>query len=78
MALLQPKTKNETQVLSVRIPAALFTELETVRQLADATGLTFPVSELLTETLARALKQARAELNAKPAPAAKGGEAGKA
>jgi L-rhamnose isomerase len=68
MGILQKKTQATTKVISVRVPADLYTDLEEVKQAADKAGLTLPVNELFTESLSRLVKQAKGELAALKSP----------
>jgi hypothetical protein len=65
--VLKPKTSSSV-ALRVRIPAALASEIEQVRQQAGAAGLVLDVSSVCSAALAQAVKQARREIAALAAP----------
>lgn len=67
MALLKPKITLESKVISLRISADLYSELEGVKREAERVGFAVPVNEVLTDALSRALKTAKAELASKAA-----------
>jgi hypothetical protein len=67
-SILKPKTSSSHVALRVRIPAALASEIEQVRQQAGAAGLVFDVSAVCSVALAQAVKQARREISALAAP----------
>lgn len=62
MAILKPKSVNKTRTFSVRLPASIVDEIETVKTLADERGLIFDVSEIVGKTLADAIRNAKKEL----------------
>ncbi|RLJ64595.1 hypothetical protein [Sulfurisoma sediminicola] len=64
MSILKPKAKNQTGTLSVRLPLDLCAQIERLRNDADAAGLVFDVSALVADSLAKAVKLARAEIAA--------------
>lgn len=61
MSILKPKATT-TRTLSVRLPADLLTQIEQTRAAADAAGFTFDVPAIVSDSLARAVRQAAAEL----------------
>lgn len=62
MPILKQKIDTATKVFGLRIPAALHSEYEQIREEADHAGLVFSVNGLLIEALVRILRQAQAEL----------------
>lgn len=62
MSILKPQIKSSTKVLGVRIPASLHQEYEQVRQTAERAGFALPVNQVLTDALAKMVKQADVEL----------------
>lgn len=62
MAILKRKVDAATKVFGLRIPAALHAEYEETRRAADTAGLVLSVNALLTESLARIVRQAQTEL----------------
>lgn len=63
MAILKQKNKIGQRSISVRIPADVHSELEALRTDADAAGFCFSVSDVVTEALTKAVRQARGELS---------------
>lgn len=64
--------------LRVAVPASLAAEMEDIQQRAKAHGLVLDVGQICAQALARAVKQARAELARLDSPAGRtgGGQAG--
>lgn len=63
MSLLVKKTDGKTRTVSVRVPAQLAAELDTLRADAEARGYTLDIAAVVTAALQRAIKDARAELS---------------
>ena len=59
MGLLKRK-EEQTQIISVRVPASVKAELNELRKLADTAG--FDLTATLTEALVRVTRQVRSEL----------------
>jgi hypothetical protein len=68
MSVLKLKTSSSHVALRVRIPAALASEIEQVRQQAGAAGLVFDVASVCAAALTQAVRQARREIAALAAP----------
>lgn len=64
MSLLRPTAEASTKTLSVRVPAALYNDLETVRKEAAANGLSLDLAAIVTKAVASAVKTAQVELSA--------------
>jgi len=62
MAILKAKSMTQMKGISARIPADLHTEIEAIKTAAEAAGFSFSVTDLVTEALYKAVKQARNEL----------------
>lgn len=62
MRILTPKGRSSMTRLRVAIPASLAADLEAVQREAEGHGLTLDVGQIVADALARAVKQARAEL----------------
>lgn len=64
MSLLRPTAEASTKTLSVRVPAALYHDLEAIRKEAAANGLSLDIAAIVTKAVAGAVKTAQAELSA--------------
>ena len=62
MAILKQKTQNATKTLTLRLPNDLISDVDKIRADADAKGLNFDVSAIVGESLTKAIKLARTEL----------------
>lgn len=62
MPVLREKAEETTEVIRVRISKDLATELDAVQAQAKKQGREFPLSDIVSKALRRAVKQARAEL----------------
>lgn len=62
MSILTQKNSATTKVLGVRIDVDLHREIDAVRLAADAAGLAFDVNKIVGDTLTKATRQARTEL----------------
>lgn len=69
MDILEPKTKSATKVVSIRLPLSVSQDLDHVRKLADDAGFVFALNRVIGDSIAKAIKQARAELNSKSSKA---------
>ena len=64
MAILKPKATDKTRTLSVRIPVELFAQIDALRNDAEQAGLVFDAADIVSKSLAVAVKTARVELSA--------------
>jgi|GEM_PF-2265412 len=64
MSVLKPKAADKTRTLSVRLSADLLAQVEALRADAEAAGLVFDVADLVSKSLASAVKAGRLELSA--------------
>ena len=62
MPILKPKNADKTRILSLRLPADLVTEIDTLRTDASYAGFVFDAADIAGKALASAAKAARAEL----------------
>lgn len=63
MNILVSKRSSSMTRLRVSIPASLAADLDAVQREAEGHGLTLDVSSICADALARAVRQARAELS---------------
>jgi metal-responsive CopG/Arc/MetJ family transcriptional regulator len=65
MAVLRPKaTEKETTRITATIPADLAKEVDEVKADAERQGFEFPVADIVTDALRKAVKAARKQLAA--------------
>jgi Arc/MetJ-type ribon-helix-helix transcriptional regulator len=62
MSSLLVSKKSSSRVVSVRLPSGLVDELDKLRADARRVGLAVDISSVITDSLSRAIRQARAEL----------------
>lgn len=61
-SILVSKNAGRMARIRVQIPATLMAEIEAIKREAEGHGLTIDVATICADALARAVKQARAEL----------------
>lgn len=64
MSILKPKDQSKTKTISIRVPVELAAQIESLRAEAETAGFLFDTTEIVSKTLAGAVKSARAELDA--------------
>ena len=63
MGVLRPKQQDKESVrITATIPVELSREIDEVKAAAEARGYEFPVGEIVTDALRKAVKQAKRQL----------------